>query len=184
MPTHRWAEVLSVWERACRSSAGGSGCGHRAAGWACWALPGESVLVGLSPGWVPTGSHLWWFAGGQAGYLKSIGTYINFLCVDTRTYTMKKALTIFFISLSFSSDIHRVWTSGSSVLLCNNHTTITPHTAIFICLQNVSHCSSKYPWWLTHFMSNVREIFHFSSTKPILPLLCRCSNCPGNYVLI
>ena len=90
----------------------------------------------------------------------------------------------FFISLSFSSDIHRVGTSGSSVLLCNNHTTITPHTAIFICLQNISHCSSKYPWWLTHFMSNIREILHFSSTKPILPLLCRYSNCPGNYILI
>lgn len=96
MPTHQWDEVLSVWEQACQNSAEGSDCGHRAEGWAYWALPGESELVGSSPGLVLMGSHLWWFARGQAGYLKGIGTQISFLCIDPRTYTKQKALAIFY----------------------------------------------------------------------------------------
>lgn len=82
-PTYRSASVLSVWGPVCLNWARDQGCLHHAAGWACWASPEEIELVGWSPDLVPPGSHWWWFAGGQAGYLISINIQLNFSFIGT-----------------------------------------------------------------------------------------------------
>lgn len=81
--TYRSASVPSVWGPVCLSWARDQGCLHHAAGWACWASPEEIELVGWSPDLVPPGSHWWWFAGGQAGYLMSINIQLNFSFIGT-----------------------------------------------------------------------------------------------------
>lgn len=133
-PTYQSASVPSVWGPACLSWARDQGCLHHAAGWACWASPEEIELVGWSPDLVLPGSHWWWFAGGQAGYLMSINIQLNFSFTGTMQFTTQWSSVIIYLFIYVTSFFYSGFphSYGRSILFCDILTICIPHTMIFV----------------------------------------------------